>query len=182
MLAGRIAPLLPKDALVLDIGAGDGNLAVAIGSARPDLTIEGIDPLVRPGTPIPIRPYDGDAIPYDDASVDAALLVDVVHHAEDGERLLREAIRVTRGVIVIKDHLRDGILAGPTLRFMDQVGNARHGVALPYHYRSAAEWRALFTALGVRPATWETRLGLYPWPASWCFDRGLHVLTTLVRA
>jgi hypothetical protein len=26
---------------------------------------------------------------------------------------------------------------------------------------------------------WETTLGLYPAPASWVFDRGLHVLCRL---
>ena len=181
VLRDRLAPLLPADASVLDIGAGDGRLAAALAAVRPDITITGIDPLVRPGTLVPVTAFDGRRIPYPDGSVDAALLVDVIHHAEDGERLLGEALRVSRGVVVIKDHLRDGFLAGPTLRFMDRVGNARHGVALPYHYRSEAEWRALFRVLGVRPATWETRLGLYPAPASWLFDRGLHVITTLVR-
>lgn len=182
ILRDHLAPLLPEGGRILDVGAGDGRLAAALAAARPDITIEGIDPLVRPGTLVPVREFDGRRIPFDDGSVDAAILVDVIHHADDGERLLREAVRVARHAVVIKDHLRDGFLAEPTLRFMDRVGNARHGVALPYHYRSEAEWRALFRAIGVRPATWETRLGLYPWPASWLFDRGLHVITTLVRA
>ncbi len=48
-------------------------------------------------------------------------------------RLLAEAKRVSRGGIVIKDHFREGVLADATLRFMDWVGNAQHGVVLPYN-------------------------------------------------
>ena len=180
VLRDHLAPLLPAGAAVLDIGAGDGRLAAAIAAVRPDLTITGIDPLVRPGTHVPVTAFDGRRIPYPDGSMDAALLVDVLHHAEDGERLLREAVRVSRGPVVVKDHLRDGLLAERTLRFMDRVGNARHAVPLPYHYRSEAEWRALFRAIGVRPVTWATRLRLYPAPLAWLFGRGLHVVTTLV--
>lgn len=182
VLRDHLAPLLPAGASVLDVGAGDGRIAAAVAAVRPDITIGGIDPHVRPGTLVPVTAFDGRRIPYPDASVDAVLLIDVVHHAEDGERLLREAIRVSRGCVILKDHRRDGLLAEPTLRFMDRVGNARHGVALPYRYRSEAEWQALFRALGVRPLRRRTRLGLYPAPASWVFDRGLHLLVTLVPA
>jgi hypothetical protein len=37
---------------------------------------------------------------------------------------------------LIKDHTLNGFLAGLTLRFMDWVGNACYGIALPYHYWS----------------------------------------------
>ena len=63
--------------------------------------------------------------------------------------LLREAARVARQGVVIKDHTRDGILAGPILRFMDFVGNAHHGVALPYNYWPRRCWIGAFEELGL---------------------------------
>ena len=39
--------------------------------------------------------------------------------------------------LVIKDHTVTGLLARPTLRLMDVVGNAPHGVALTYNYLTA---------------------------------------------
>lgn len=182
VLLRHLAPLLPENGTVLDVGAGDGHVARALMEARPDVTIEGIDVLVRPGTRIPVTEFDGTTIPFPDGSFDAALFVDVIHHATDGMAVLREARRVTRDALIIKDHRRDGLLAGTTLRFMDAVGNRRHGVALPYTYWSTPEWRARFEELGLKPEVDIRRLGLYPFPASLLFDRGLHFVARLRRA
>ncbi|WP_270937990.1 class I SAM-dependent methyltransferase [Falsiroseomonas oryzae] len=179
VLAESLAPLLPEGGTVLDVGCGDGQIDRLIGLRRPDLRIEGIDVLVRPETHVPVTPFDGRRIPFPDRSFDAVMFVDVLHHTDDPLVLLAEAARVTRGSIVIKDHCRDGLLAGPTLRFMDWVGNARHGVALPYNYWPERRWRDAFGTLGLRIARWEGRVDLYPWPASLVFGRGLHFVARL---
>lgn len=179
VLLTHLAPLLPTDAKVLDVGAGDGHVARGLMDARPDVEVVGIDPLVRPDTQIPVTEFDGLRIPFPDRSFDAVLFVDVLHHASDQMALLREARRVARRAVIIKDHRREGILAGPTLRFMDAVGNRRHGVALPYTYWSSTEWRAAFAEVGLEPEVEIRRLGLYPFPASLLFDRGLHFVARL---
>src|SRR5438477_13141506 len=76
-LANAIAPLLPKAASVLDVGCGDGLLDQALLQMRPDLRIEGVDVLVRSGTPIPVREFDGRHIPGADAAYDVAMAIDV---------------------------------------------------------------------------------------------------------
>ena len=76
--------------------------------------------------------------------------VDVLHHAADPRALLAEGARVARHSLVIKDHLLRGFLAGPTLRFMDRIGNERHGVSLPYDYWRPETWTHAFEALGLR--------------------------------
>jgi hypothetical protein len=53
--------------------------------------------------------------------------------------LLREAVRVARRMILIKDHIVDAVLAGPTLRLMDRIGNARYGVSFPHNYWPRAD-------------------------------------------
>jgi SAM-dependent methyltransferase len=181
VLAGHLAPLLPQSASVLDVGCGDGSIARAILEQRGDLALSGVDVLVRPKTHTPVEPYDGKRLPRPDASIDAVMFVDVLHHTDDPAILLAEARRVARRCIVIKDHLRDGILAGPTLRLMDWVGNAPHGVALPYNYWPESRWRATLAALGLTATSWHTRLGLYPFPAGLAFDRGLHFVARLER-
>ena len=178
VLAGLIASQLPQGGRVVDVGCGDGALAEAIGRLRPDLRLSGLDVLVRPSARIAVTPFNGRNIPHADTSFDVALLVDVLHHAGDPEVLLREAQRVAR-MIVVKDHTLQGWLAGPTLRAMDWVGNAAHGVALPYNYWTEARWRATFAALGLRAETWQSDLHLYPWFADWWFGRRLHFLTQL---
>ncbi len=181
VLAELIGGLLPAEGRVLDVGAGDGSVARLIQQLRPALKIEGIDVLIRPGTAVPVRPFDGRRIPFADGSWDAVMLVDVLHHTVDPQVLLREAARVTRRFVVIKDHERTGLLAGATLRFMDWVGNARYGVALPYNYWSREQWERGFAAAGLRVARRITRLGLYPPWADWVFGRGLHALVLLEK-
>jgi SAM-dependent methyltransferase len=179
ILAAHFARLIPRAASVLDIGSGDGRLARCIQDARPDISIVGLDVLVREQTAIPVRPFDGQNIPYDPGSFDLTLFVDVLHHTTDPLVLLRESARVSRVGLLIKDHLREGRLAQPTLRVMDWMGNQRHGVALPYNYWSRAQWDGAIAALQLKVGAWEDRLGLYPWPAKLIFERSLHFISLL---
>jgi SAM-dependent methyltransferase len=180
VLRDRLLELLPASGSVLDVGCGDGRLARMIEEARPGLGICGIDVLVREKPQIPVETYDGLTLPRGDDAVDVILFVDVLHHAEDPRRLLGEASRVAR-TVVLKDHLADRWLSVPRLRLMEEVGNARHGVALRYDYWRRREWDAAFAAAGLRVETWNERLGLYPFPANWVFERGLHFVARLER-
>ena len=179
VLSRVISGLLPRNARVLDVGCGDGLLSRIIMTSRPDVTIEGIDVLVRPSTHIPVRPFNGVQLPYQDDAFDGVMFVDVLHHTDDPEVLLREAGRVTRGVVVMKDHRRNGILAGPTLRFMDWIGNARHGVAIPANYWPEQRWRETFARLNLDVLSWTEDVPLYPAWASWLFGRSLHFVASV---
>ncbi len=179
ILAKHIAEMLPENARVLDVGCGDGKLASLIGQMRPDVRLEGVDVLVRPGTAIPVSYFDGHKLPFDDRSFDVVMFVDVLHHTDDPNELLTESARVASQAVVIKDHTMNGFLAYPTLKFMDTVSNARYGVALPYNYWPLAKWQAAWQKLGLKPSVWIDRVGLYPWWASWVFGRGLHFVTRL---
>jgi SAM-dependent methyltransferase len=178
VLANQLAQMLHSRS-ILDVGCGDGTIDFLIGKARPDLEISGVDVLVRSSTRIKVQPFDGRQLPFSDRSFDTVMFVDVLHHTDDATVLLKEARRVARESVIVKDHTMDGLLAYQTLRFMDWVGNARHGVALPYNYWPERRWRAAFAELGLRVDQWQTTLGLYPWPASLVFERGLHFVTRL---
>jgi SAM-dependent methyltransferase len=179
VLSGQLARLLPQNARLLDVGCGDGSLTHLLSQKRPDVQPHGIDVLVRDKTWVPVIPFDGQVIPYEDASFDVVMFVDVLHHTTDPMILLHEAMRVTRQAIILKDHTCNGWLAGPTLRFMDQVGNQRYGVALPYNYWPQQKWRDAFDKLGLTIGTWNQQLGLYPPPLSCFFERSLHFVARL---
>jgi SAM-dependent methyltransferase len=179
VLSEHLAALMPPDARLLDVGCGDGLLASLIEQKRPDVELRGIDVLIREQTHIPVERFDGQTIPYTKASFDVVMFVDVLHHTEDPMVLLREARRVARRAIVIKDHCCNGFLAGPTLHFMDWVGNARHGVVLTYNYWPQQRWFEACKTLGLQIDAWVTELGLYPWPVHWIFERSLHFVARL---
>lgn len=178
-LCGHICEMLPPEASVLDVGCGDGFLAARMQQMRPDVTITGVDVLVRPETQIPVTRFDGVTVPFGNDSFDVVMFIDVLHHTEDPMVLLREAGRVSRSLVIIKDHTKDGVLAGATLRFMDWFGNKPHGVALPYNYWKEAEWRNAFLALRMEITEWRNRLELYPYIADLFFGRGLHMIAKL---
>jgi SAM-dependent methyltransferase len=150
-------------------------------ASRRDLRIQGIDVLTRPDTSIPVQKFDGRRIPYEDAVFDVVMFVDVLHHTEDPMVLMLEATRVARSSILIKDHDSRGWLARPILRVMDWVGNARHGVSLPYNYWPKPRWLDAFRSLGLSVQVWKQKLGLYPWWGDVVFGRTLHFVSLLSK-
>lgn len=180
VLCRLFSSALTPGSSVLDVGTGDGWLASLIAQAA-GVQMMGTDVLCRPDTHIPVRQLEGERLPFGDAEFDAVMVADVLHHADDPAVLFAESVRVSRRLVVIKDHLTDGFLAGPTLRFMDWVGNARYGVSLPHHYWARAQWDAAIAQHQLRRVRWEEDLGLYPWPASLVFGRRLHFFAVLEK-
>jgi SAM-dependent methyltransferase len=181
-LSELLSELIPPGCSLLDVGCGDGKLARSLQLKRPDLRIEGVEVLLRKHTWIPVTSFDGKSLPYGDARFDGVMLIDVLHHTPDPLLLLREALRVSRRWLVLKDHVLRGLCAGLRLRFMDYVGNARHRVALPYHYLSTNEWNELRRVLDLQTAAEVKQLGLYPRPFDYVFGGNLHFLALLERA
>jgi SAM-dependent methyltransferase len=179
VLAEALAAQIPRNASVLDIGCGDGTIASLIARHRPDISIQGVEFLVRPECKIECRAFDGVSLPFADASFDVCLFVDVLHHTQDPAILLCEASRVSRSFVLLKDHLDENFFDDATLRFMDWVGNRPHGVVLTYNYQSRREWEEHFSTCGLAEASWTTQLPLYAAPFSLLVGRGLHFVALL---
>jgi SAM-dependent methyltransferase len=178
-LSQHLSRLFPAQAKVLDIGCGDGLLASLIQELRPDVSIQGIDVLIRPKTHIQVTKFDGTTIPFIDDTFDAVMFVDVLHHTDDPLSLLKEATRVTNNCIILKDHTDDGLFSNETLRFMDWVGNNPHGVRLPYNYWTSKQWQEAIKELNLKTDVWDKDLSIYPKPADWLFGRSLHFVAKL---
>ena len=131
-LADALASAIPAGpAKVLDLGCGDGQVAVALMRRRPELTVEGVDVFVRPVTHIPVTPYDGVTLPFAEASFDHVTVVDVLHHTDDPAAVLKEAARVAARSVIVKDHLREGWLAEPLLRLNVEAATEPSRIELP---------------------------------------------------
>ncbi len=105
-LAGRIAPHLPTEARVLDIGSGTGHNAEALLAQGVDTCTEAdvVDFHVVGGGPVL---FDGARLPFADRDFDACLLAFVLSYTEDPTTLLREARRVaSRRVLVLQSSPR----------------------------------------------------------------------------
>jgi SAM-dependent methyltransferase len=174
VLVSRIGDMVQSGTVILDVGTGDGRIAKMIGEQKADTSVQGIDIMLRDHTHIPVTLFDGTKIPMDDNSVDTVTFVDVLHHTNDPEVLIHEAARVARKAVIIKDHLSETALDNKILRIMDWVGNAPHGVVLPYNYAPRRDWDRWFEAAGLTTDRFETDIPLYPFPLNLVFGRKLH--------
>lgn len=170
---------VPAAVDILDVGCGDGLIDKYLKEKLKKTNFTGIDILIRPETHIPVVQFDGKQIPYPDKSFDAVLFVDILHHTLQPTELLAEAKRVSKKYIVIKDHLKNNLLDHIILSAMDWVGNASHGVVLPYNYQTWQQWQDMFAALDIQTVHWQDHLNLYPFPLSAVFDRKLHFVALL---
>lgn len=181
VLAQILAQYLRPSQTVLDIGCGDGSIGALLQQQIAGLDVAGVETHLRPESKTACQPYDGSSLPFPDASFDVCLFVDVLHHTSDVSGLLKEASRVSRQYVLIKDHLDENILDHATLKLMDWVGNRPHGVRLTYNYQSREAWQQHFAEAGLKKVSWTEEVPLYPAPVSWVAGRHLHFVALLQK-
>ena len=145
-------PHVSRGASVLDVGCGEGYVIDEL--ARRGLDAQGVDIVdIRRPRSCPFRLYDGQSLPFRDASFDLVMLSFVLHHVPDDRklRLLQEAIRVSRNkVLVVED---------TPVSVVDRLASQRHGETYRRKIGSTAgfgfltrdEWRWLFRGMGFEP-------------------------------
>jgi ubiquinone/menaquinone biosynthesis C-methylase UbiE len=181
VLAGLLADLIPTNAKVLDVGCGNGLIAHLITQIKPSVSIQGVEVMPRPECMIECASFDGKILPVVGSSVDVCLFADVLHHTLDPKELLKEAYRVTKRHVLIKDHLCENGVDNVVLKFMDWIGNRPYGVFLPYNYQSRNKWSQHFLSRGLCVEAWNNNLPLYPFPFSSVFGRNLHFIALLEK-
>jgi SAM-dependent methyltransferase len=181
-LVAAILPHLREGDRVLDVGCGSGALGHALATAPgcpPGVRVEGLERFRRGGEPIPVTAYDGRTIPFEPATFDLVILADVLHHEEDPHRLIAECARVSRRLLVLKDHQREGVLAQQRIALLDWAANAPHGVPCLYRYNTAAEWGQWHRRHGLAVVEERSGMRLYPQPYELLLGGRLHYLAVL---
>ena len=169
ILAESLSALLKDSSDIIDIGCGDGMITRLLKQFNSWLQIRGVDVFARSEANFPVTVYDGMTLPFPDKSFDAAMLVDVLHHTADPAATLREAMRVARDHILIKDHIRHGRWSQWMLAFMDWFGNKSYGVNLEYGYLTHDQWEKLFEQLHLEVRDIKVGIDLYPFPFNLIF-------------
>ena len=148
-----VAPYVAPGASVLDVGCGEGYVLEEL-AARGAGELVGVDVVdIRQEKTRPFQLFDGVQLPFGDRRFDVVVLSFVLHHVPDQRKcaLLREALRVCRGAVVIVEDT-------PVTLF-DRIMNRRHGETYrrrirstaPYGFLTEGEWRWLFRGLGIEP-------------------------------
>jgi 2-polyprenyl-3-methyl-5-hydroxy-6-metoxy-1,4-benzoquinol methylase len=98
--AAFVVGRVPDDSVIVDVGCGGGKMLRTINEHRHGLTLHGCD--VKEPTDVngefTFTALDRSTgqLPYDDSSVDVALLVDVLEHVDFPETTLTEIARILR--------------------------------------------------------------------------------------
>lgn len=129
---------------ILDFGCGLGGVSEKLISDGYDvvsLDVKDIN-LIR------IEPviYDGKKIPFKKNSFDVALVLTVLHHTPDPEKLLKEVGRVANRIIVIED-VYDNLVGKYITFFFDSLFNFEF-LGHPRSNKSDKEWKKCFKKLG----------------------------------
>jgi SAM-dependent methyltransferase len=145
-----IQPWLAPGDDIVDIGAGTCNVFEVLTERGHRVTPVDVKPMsIVPG--VVACNYNGRDLPFSDGRFDVALLITVLHHAEDPDRVVAEAARVARRLIVMEDLVGGGAHTRWT-HFVDSVTNFEFR-GHPHSNRSDAAWQALFRSLGLRIAS-----------------------------
>lgn len=140
---------------VLNLGSGDGYLSEYLAS-RPgygaNLKITDID--VADHSTRGRRPllFDGETLPFGDASFDVTLCMYVLHHTPEPDRIISEIRRVTRRAVIVSEDLAEtpidrALCLYHAIRF--DRWNTRSG---RFGFRTLEGWRLAFSAKGLRLA------------------------------
>ncbi len=170
-LRGAVAELGPLESL-LDFGAGNGWMLNQLLTAEVEVgTATAVDVQERAEYHMPVDLYDGVRLPFEDRSFDASMAVDVIHHCPDPAASLREAARVTRRFIILKDHTYRTPIGFGTLSVLDEIGNRKFGIPSRYRYQHDFEWDQILIEEG-----FEVCERQHPLP---CHDGALSVTDRL---
>ena len=138
--------------------------------------MEGLERFARGGEPIPVTPYDGGQFPFADKSFDVVIIADVLHHEKNPDALLRECIRVSRRLVIIKDHQLSGPLAKARVSLIDWAANAPYGVNVSIATTRRESGIPFLRELRLTPVALFRSINLYPAGFNFFFGRRLQYL------
>lgn len=171
MLQSILSLWVGRACRLLDIGGGTGVIAEAMAELFPVDCVHAVDLVDRFCATLNVATtkYDGNSLPFGDASFNAATLNNVLHHVPANARagLLCEIRRVVDGPLYIKDHESRSGLDNLRLAAMDAIGNLPFGGMVRARYLGHNDWESLARASGYRIAA-RAEPGLY--------RRGLYAL------
>jgi SAM-dependent methyltransferase len=182
VLSNMIASHLEPEDQVLDIGSGSGQLGKAIldHSACPErVEVLGCEKNLRGREAIETFEFDGYSIPASDAQYNVTILADVVHHEEEPDRLLKEVLRVTKRILIIKDHIPAGVLGYFRICFMDWAANKPYGVNCLFRYFTVEQWHKKYHKFNLKIIREETSIDLYPPVYNEVFGKKLQYFAVL---
>lgn len=142
----RFLPFLPPNEKILDIGCGNGLISLYLQKKGFDVTALDVENLAY-SEDIKVVVYDGKNIPFTENQFDTALLITVLHHTDNPEKVLQEAVKVAKKIVIIEDIYENRFQQYLTY-FMDTLVNLGFS-NMTYQNKSDKAWQQLFEDLSL---------------------------------
>ena len=147
-IIASFASVIKPHSRIIDIGAGKGLLAQEMAQQF-DARVILVDVASYNQTDLPLTVCDSRALAFADDSFDYALLSFVLHHSQNPDAILREALRVAREIIVVENDVR-GKVRGAVTRLIDSWPAVRYGTPPCHLTRTRDEWLKWFAGFPVQ--------------------------------
>ncbi|MBL8102654.1 MAG: methyltransferase domain-containing protein [Anaerolineales bacterium] len=146
-LADTVSPYLNKGDLILDIGPASCTVTEAL--IKQDLRVFPLDieNFSIVDTVLPTI-YDGYRMPFKDNQFETSLILFVLHHTPDPIKVLIEAKRVSRKILVFED-----IITSPIHKFLTASLDSLMNLEFynqPHTNKRDDEWKSIFSQLGLK--------------------------------
>ncbi|MBE0670395.1 MAG: methyltransferase domain-containing protein [Anaerolineales bacterium] len=151
-LADTVSPYLNKDDLILDIGPASCTVTEAL--IKQDLKVFPLDieNFSIVDTVLPTI-YDGHRMPFKDNQFETSLILFVLHHTPDPMKVLVEAKRVSRKILVFED-----IVTSPAHKFLTAALDSLMNLEFynqPHTNKRDDEWKSIFSQLDLKLSNQE---------------------------
>lgn len=133
---------------ILDVGSGGGTVARILKSRNFSVTTLDIADKSHYNEERPII-YHGEKFPFDDKTFDTSLILSVLHHSADPVSLLKEAKRVSRKRIIIKEDIYRNKIELFLTKVVDSIVNFEF-LNHPHNNLNDFQWKEIFKQLNLK--------------------------------
>ncbi len=144
---GLLSPHL-NGGKILSVGCGEGR-AESLLKEKKKINIIGVEITKYKEQKIPVKFYDGKRLPFNKRIFDTTIFVYALHHSNNIEGLLKEAVRVTKNNIIIMDHTYSDAVSKALLKGYDYFANVFYDMPVPFNFLKIIEWGRLFRKLNL---------------------------------
>ena len=155
---------------LLDLGCGNGFWALEI-SEKFGANVFLTDIADTNMTKLPFSLFDGSKADFPDKSFDIVLLNFVLHHTPNPILILKEAIRLSRGKIIIYEDNASGVVPKLSTTMHGIIFNIVNHINNKATFHSFSEWKKIFISLHLRILFAKTnwKIDSLTYPVKQCF-------------
>lgn len=146
-VVSRIECYLNKDDNIVDVGSGTCNICEILSKKGYNVAPLDVQNLSFVNDIKPIL-YDGARIPFGDSSFDASLIITVLHHTPYPEKIIEEAKRVSKRIIIIEDIYTSEAHKHLTY-FLDSLFNLEFA-GHAHSNKTDSQWKTVFKEMGLK--------------------------------